>query len=189
MWWYYYGEALSDLAGFLISVTAIFVARLPANAKMSLGFARDEVLGAFISILFIWSLTAALVPFAVYRIFNPEPVNGCLMLALGCIGLAVNLALGLVLSGDTDDLQADNPGYLLVQTIGQLAWTITQLISQMLRHRLIVQLQTLRHTKISTTALFNPYCLAVIQAPSFCKLPTCTFSVMHFRMWASSFLL
>lgn len=88
---------LSDLAGFVISLFAVSVSRLPANEHLSFGFARAEVLGAFVSVLFIWALTVVLVIFAIERLLNPEPVNGPLMLLLGVIGLVVNLALGLVL--------------------------------------------------------------------------------------------
>lgn len=88
---------LSDLAGFAISLVAVSVSRLPANEYLSFGFARAEVLGAFVSVLFIWALTVVLVLFAIERLFNPQPVHGPLMLLLGVIGLAVNLGLGLVL--------------------------------------------------------------------------------------------
>lgn len=88
---------LSDLAGFMISLIAISLAKLPATARLSFGFARAEVLGAFVSILFIWALTIVLVFFAFRRLFNPTPVNGPLMLLLGVVGLIVNLTQGLVL--------------------------------------------------------------------------------------------
>lgn len=88
---------LSDLAGFVISLLALSISCLPASASMSFGFSRAEVLGAFVSILFIWALTIVLVIFAIHRIFHPSPVNGPLMLLLGGIGLGVNLLLGLVL--------------------------------------------------------------------------------------------
>jgi len=88
---------LSDLAGFVISLMAISVGRLPADAKMTYGFARAEVIGALISVLFIWALAAVLVVFAVYRLMVPEDVNGGLMFLLGAIGLAINLVIGSVL--------------------------------------------------------------------------------------------
>eukprot|EP00172_Hildenbrandia_rubra_P000782 Plantae.Rhodophyta-Hildenbrandia_rubra.ctg14389.p1 GENE.Plantae.Rhodophyta-Hildenbrandia_rubra.ctg14389~~Plantae.Rhodophyta-Hildenbrandia_rubra.ctg14389.p1 ORF type:complete len:430 (-),score=58.84 Plantae.Rhodophyta-Hildenbrandia_rubra.ctg14389:630-1919(-) len=88
---------LSDLAGFVISILAIIVSHLPANASLTYGFARAEVLGAFVSILLIWVLTSILVVFAFERLFNPVEVNGALMLLLGFIGLGVNLGMGLVL--------------------------------------------------------------------------------------------
>lgn len=100
---------LSDLAGFAISLLAVSLSRLPANKHLSFGFARAEVLGAFVSILFIWSLTVVLVIVAVQRLFNPKPVNGPAMLLLGVMGLAVNLSLGLALGhGHTHDHSHDH---------------------------------------------------------------------------------
>lgn len=88
---------LSDLAGFGISLIAVSISHLPPNSRLSFGFARAEVLGAFVSVFFIWALTAVLVVFAVVRLLHPAPVNGPLMLLLGIIGLAVNIALTCVL--------------------------------------------------------------------------------------------
>jgi solute carrier family 30 (zinc transporter), member 2 len=90
---------LSDMVGFGISLLALSISKLPASASMSFGFARAEVLGAFVSVLFIWALTIVLVLFAIYRFFVPRPVNGPLMLILGVVGLAVNILLGLLLGG------------------------------------------------------------------------------------------
>ncbi|KAI0566013.1 Cation efflux protein [Gracilaria domingensis] len=88
---------LSDLAGFMISLIAVSVSHLPPNAHMTFGFARAEVLGAFVSILFIWALTIVLVIYAIERLFNPKAVNASMMLVLGVIGLFVNITLGCVL--------------------------------------------------------------------------------------------
>ncbi len=88
---------LSDLAGLFISLIAVSLSRVPASEMMSFGYARAEVLGAFVSVIFIWGLTGVLVVAAIRRIFYPTPVNGRLMLLLGAVGLAVNICLGLVL--------------------------------------------------------------------------------------------
>lgn len=93
---------LSDLAGFGISLLAISISMLPANEYMSYGFARAEVLGAFVSVLLIWALTVVLVVSALHRLWAPTPVDGPLMLVLGIIGLAVNLTLGFVIGHPHD---------------------------------------------------------------------------------------
>ncbi|KAA8497268.1 putative zinc transporter protein [Porphyridium purpureum] len=88
---------MSDLAGFLLSLVAVSIGRLPGDANMSYGYARAEIIGALVSVMFIWSLTAVLLFFGIYRMFHPSDVDGRLMLVLGLIGLAVNLTLGFVL--------------------------------------------------------------------------------------------
>ncbi|KAH7468863.1 hypothetical protein KRP22_011543 [Phytophthora ramorum] len=94
---------LSDVAGFCISLFAIWVGTLPASGRLSFGFQRAEVIGAVTSVLVIWVLTGVLVYAAVERFMeclqpNPkEHVNGKLMFIVACIGLFVNLILMQIL--------------------------------------------------------------------------------------------
>ncbi|KAH9096877.1 hypothetical protein LEN26_017218 [Aphanomyces euteiches] len=94
---------LSDIAGFCISLFAIWVQTLPASSKMTFGFHRAEILGAIVSVLVIWVLTGFLVYAAIERFQdaiseNPkEHVDGKLMFIVACIGLVVNLALMKIL--------------------------------------------------------------------------------------------
>ncbi|CAH0514405.1 unnamed protein product [Peronospora belbahrii] len=94
---------LSDVAGFCISLFAIWVSTLPASKRLSFGFQRAEVIGAVTSVLVIWVLTGVLVYAAVERFMeclepNPkEHVNGKLMFIVACIGLFVNLILMQIL--------------------------------------------------------------------------------------------
>uniref|UniRef100_M4BUI4 Cation efflux protein cytoplasmic domain-containing protein n=1 Tax=Hyaloperonospora arabidopsidis (strain Emoy2) TaxID=559515 RepID=M4BUI4_HYAAE len=94
---------LSDVAGFCISLFAIWVTTLPASSRLSFGFQRAEVIGAVTSVLVIWVLTGVLVYAAVERFLaclQPDPkelVNGKLMFIVACIGLFVNLMLMQIL--------------------------------------------------------------------------------------------
>lgn len=94
---------LSDVAGFCISLFAIWATTLPASSRLSFGFQRAEVIGAITSVLVIWVLTGVLVYAAVERFLeclepNPkERVNGRLMFIVACIGLLVNLVLMQIL--------------------------------------------------------------------------------------------
>ncbi|KAI9919108.1 hypothetical protein PsorP6_012079 [Peronosclerospora sorghi] len=94
---------LSDVAGFCISLFAIWVSTLPASNRLSFGFQRAEVIGAVMSVLIIWVLTGVLVYAAVERFtecLQPNPrehVNGKLMFIVACIGLVVNLILMQIL--------------------------------------------------------------------------------------------
>ncbi|RLO07551.1 hypothetical protein DYB28_015671, partial [Aphanomyces astaci] len=83
---------LSDVAGFCISLFAIWVQTLPASSKMTFGFHRAEILGAIVSVLVIWVLTGFLVYAAIERFQDAisdspkEHVDGKLMfiVALRC---------------------------------------------------------------------------------------------------------
>lgn len=88
---------LSDLAGFFISIFALWVSTRPATSRMSFGFHRAEILGAILSVLLIWLLTGFLLWEAVRRIQKPQPVNGRLMLIVSAIGLLINIIMGYIL--------------------------------------------------------------------------------------------
>ncbi|KAJ3058210.1 hypothetical protein HK102_010623, partial [Quaeritorhiza haematococci] len=94
---------LTDCAAYVVSFAAIWVGRRQATNKFSWGFGRAEVLGALVSVLLIWVLTAFLVMEALERLQNPnEPINGKAMLFLAFIGLLVNIGLLYVLGLDHD---------------------------------------------------------------------------------------
>jgi Co/Zn/Cd efflux system component len=51
----------SDISGFMISILALWIARMPASNTMSFGYHRAEIVGALCSVLLIWGLTIWLV--------------------------------------------------------------------------------------------------------------------------------
>lgn len=81
----------SDIAGFLISLMAIFMTRKKATRKLSYGFHRAEVIGAVVSVSLVWAVTAYLVVEAVDRLKHPEPVDGKIMVIVASLGLLVNM--------------------------------------------------------------------------------------------------
>lgn len=84
-------HVLSDLAGFLISLFALFLARRPPSNTMSFGWHRAEILGAVFSVLLIWAVTGVLVYEAVLRVINPPAVDGKIMFITAVSGIAVNI--------------------------------------------------------------------------------------------------
>jgi len=48
---------LTDLSSFLISLFALHLAGRPASERLNFGWYRAEVIGAMISIFFIWVIT------------------------------------------------------------------------------------------------------------------------------------
>lgn len=88
---------LSDVAGFLISLFAITWSRKTANASMSYGYHRAEILGALGSISLVWAITFYLLVEAWERLQNPIPINGPIMVVVALFGVVVNAVIGLVL--------------------------------------------------------------------------------------------
>lgn len=92
---------LSDVAGFAISLFAIWAASWEATPNQSFGFYRLEILGALVSIQLIWLLTGILVYEAIHRLFGPsQPVDGRIMFFVATLGLLVNLAMVFLLGHD-----------------------------------------------------------------------------------------
>jgi zinc transporter 2 len=57
----------SDFCGFFISIFSIWLAQKPSTKKHSYGFHRAEIIGALLSVIIIWGLTAWLLVEAVKR--------------------------------------------------------------------------------------------------------------------------
>ncbi|XP_053382354.1 proton-coupled zinc antiporter SLC30A2-like [Mercenaria mercenaria] len=86
---------LTDLASFLISLLALYLASRRATKKLSFGWYRAEILGALVSILFLWVITGVLCYMAVERVVSMDfEVNATVMLITAACGVAFNLLMG-----------------------------------------------------------------------------------------------
>jgi zinc transporter 2 len=107
---------LSDLSGFLISMFSLYIALRPANFKLTYGYHRAEVIGALSSILIIWLLTVWLIGQAIWRLYNPQPIEGLVMTCIACCGLTFNLIMSKILTSEDLPNAFENP-----QVLGQNA--------------------------------------------------------------------
>lgn len=82
---------LTDVISFIISLSAIIISGWPATRRFTYGYHRAETVGAFVSILFIYILTAFLLWEAIERVQNPVPINGTMMFVIALIGVIVNI--------------------------------------------------------------------------------------------------
>jgi zinc transporter 2 len=88
---------LSDVGGFIVSLVALQLSVKGATAEYTYGFKQAEVLGALMSILIVWALTAILLWEAVPRFIHPVPIKAPVMFGIAVIGFVVNLILMKVL--------------------------------------------------------------------------------------------
>ncbi|KAJ1422029.1 Cation efflux protein [Sesbania bispinosa] len=78
---------LSDIAGFSISLFAVWASSWEATPHQSFGYNRLEVLGALFSVQLIWLISGFLIYEAVGRLLHQnERVNGMLMFAIAAFG-------------------------------------------------------------------------------------------------------
>ncbi|MCP9264553.1 Zinc transporter 3 [Dirofilaria immitis] len=91
------GHMISDLLSFCVSITAIKLAQ-KANKTFTFGYYRAEILGALVSIIMIWALTAILVYAAIERIIQQDfDVDATVMLYTAAISVLFNIIMGLIL--------------------------------------------------------------------------------------------
>jgi zinc transporter 2 len=89
---------LSDLAGFVISIFAIYISSFPKNKNYTYGYHRAEIVGALVSVFTIWVLTATLFMESISRIIeNHHKVDGLVMLITSSVGLVFNLIMVYIL--------------------------------------------------------------------------------------------
>ncbi|XP_034479779.1 zinc transporter 2 [Drosophila innubila] len=90
----------SDCISFVIGLVAIWLGTRPPDSRMSFGYKRFEVLGALVSILGIWLLTAMLVVVAIERIYSQQfELDVNVMMCISAIGIGINIIMMFVLHG------------------------------------------------------------------------------------------
>lgn len=62
-----------------------------ATKKHTFGLARAEVIGTLASMMFLIVITLWLLVSAIYRVIDPEPVDGLKMLITAAVSLCFNL--------------------------------------------------------------------------------------------------
>jgi len=95
---------LSDVIGFLISLIAVIVSQRKATKKYSFGYHRAEIIGALLSLVFIWVLTIGLVFGAIERLKNPVEINANVMLITAIAGVIINIILAVTLEHEHDNI-------------------------------------------------------------------------------------
>ncbi len=99
----------SDAVALIIAFVARKIARRPADAQMSFGYGRIEVVAALINYTTLIVIALYLAYEGVLRFFQPQPVDGWLVVWIATIALAVDLvtaALTYSMSRDSMNIRA-----------------------------------------------------------------------------------
>jgi cobalt-zinc-cadmium efflux system protein len=92
------GHMATDAAALGLALFAQWVARRPPSRRASYGYARAEVLAAFVNALALLALVVFIAIEAVRRLLVPQPVAGGLLLGIACAGLLGNLVMAWILA-------------------------------------------------------------------------------------------
>ncbi|MHA3976084.1 cation diffusion facilitator family transporter [Halovulum sp. GXIMD14794] len=87
---------LSDALSLVIAWAARRIARRPADARMTFGYRRAEVVAALVNYTTLIIIGLYLLWEAVWRLFDPEPVTGWLMIAVAGVALVVDVVTALL---------------------------------------------------------------------------------------------
>ena len=126
------GHMLTDAASIGLALFALHFATRPATVQRTFGYHRLEILAALANALTLWLISAWIV-FEAYHRFRATPeVEGGLMLAVGSVGLLVNVAAAWILhrsakhsvnvEGAFQHVVADLLGSVAVVISGVLVW-------------------------------------------------------------------
>ncbi len=90
---------LTDAAALALALFALRVAQRPPRGAMTYGFGRVEILSAQANGVTLVLLALWIVYEAIQRLVSPPDVEGAIVLIVAVVGIVVNLAATLVLSG------------------------------------------------------------------------------------------
>jgi cobalt-zinc-cadmium efflux system protein len=92
------GHMFSDALALGLAAIAARLAQRPAGHRHSYGWARAEVLGAFINGMLMLALIATLVVEAVSRLHAPNPVDAGTLMLIAFVGMLVNAWVAWIMS-------------------------------------------------------------------------------------------
>ena len=120
------GHMATDAATFVVALIAQHLAQRPPTARASYGYARAEVLAAFVNALAMLALVVWIAVEAVARLLEPVPVAGGIVLVVAAIGLLVNLFVAWRLSHAPANMNARGA---LLHVMGDLLGSVAALVA------------------------------------------------------------
>lgn len=124
------GHMLSDFASLTLAWFAFRIARRPADARRTYGFARVSVLAAFINGLSLIAISAWIVFEAIMRMLDPGEVIAGTMLWIAVAGLIVNILAFAVLHGA--DQNSLNVRGALLHVLGDLLGSVAAIVAALI---------------------------------------------------------
>jgi cobalt-zinc-cadmium efflux system protein len=100
------GHMATDAAALGLALFADWIARRPPSRRASYGYARAEVLAAFVNALALLGLVVYIAVEAVRRLLDPAPVAGGVLLAIAIAGLIANIFAAWILARAPESLNA-----------------------------------------------------------------------------------
>ena len=120
------GHMLSDTLALALSLFAVWMGRRPPSARHSYGFARTEIIVAFVNGLVLLAVVTAIVIAAVRRLQHPEAVAGGAVMAVAALGILMNGGVVYALSRERHTL---NTRSAILHVLGDLLGSAAALVA------------------------------------------------------------
>src|SRR5436309_8144673 len=106
------GHMLTDVGGTALALFAIWIAGRPPTPAKTYGYYRAEILAALVNALLLLVVAGGILVEAYERLMHPRGVLGGPMLAIGALGLVVNLVGAWLLHRDAEESLNVRAAYL-----------------------------------------------------------------------------
>lgn len=189
----------SDAIALVIALFARRIARRPADAGMSFGYGRAEVVAALVNYTTLVVLALYLIYEGVMRFFEPEPIDGWLVVWIAALALAVDLvtaALTFAMSRDSVNIRAaflhnlaDALGSVAVIVAGTVVilkgWTwVDPLVTLMIAGYILWHVKAEIGEVIRVLMLASPPALAAEEVAGAIEAVDGVEEVHHVHLWA-----
>ena len=124
------GHMLTDTMALALAAVAFHVSKRPADAKLTYGYQRFQILAAFVNGLSLLLIVAWILYEAIDRFRHPNEILGSTMLLVAALGLIVNIVAFIVLhGGDRNNLNIRGAAlHVLGDLLGSVAAIIAALV-------------------------------------------------------------
>jgi len=120
------GHMVTDAASFVVALIAAAMSIRAPSHRASYGYARAEVLAAFVNALAMLALIVWIAVEAVQRLLDPTPVSGQTVMVIAATGLGVNLFVAWMLMRGARGINARGA---LLHVIGDILGSVAALIA------------------------------------------------------------
>jgi cobalt-zinc-cadmium efflux system protein len=115
------GHMLSDALALGLAAFASWMASRPAGSRHSYGFARAEVVAAFVNGLAMLLIVVVIAVEAISRLLDPQPVTGLGVMFVAIVGLLANLFVAFLIGRGERNL---NMRAALIHVVGDLIGSV-----------------------------------------------------------------
>ena len=125
------GHMLSDALALGLAAFASWLGSRPAGSRHSYGFARAEVVAAFVNGLAMLLIVVVIAVESISRLLDPQPVSGLGVMVVAIFGLLANLFVAFLISRGERNL---NTRAALIHVIGDLIGSVAAITAGAVIH-------------------------------------------------------